>query len=318
MNRSAIGRRLVAGLMVVTLLALSACDLPLIRHSEASARVGPPEGPKFTPESMRPPDSAIVYIYRHHALGESYIVSANDVPLAPLPNEGYFEFRASPGQVEFSAKMGLVPRTSVTLDAKAGETYYVKATIRGGILIEHPNLEVVSNDMGAREILECRLVLQSASETAQLRRTLLDNVTVPKDEGAVTTYRVHWFSGINPLGKGPEYLEAHEYAVDGALKLTDRSVTLLVGSDLAAQTGRGLSISYSDIASIEVVQSGLIGNAGLFGSNRAIVIKRRDYRVDSFQVYGGRPIMGWDRRRTEAAAELLRSKVEAQRNSTPQ
>lgn len=65
-------------------------------------------------------------------------------------------YHAVPGEIEFSAKTAA--RTSVTIDAEAGETYYIEGTVGVGVLVGHPHLTAVPNDVGAREIVECKLV----------------------------------------------------------------------------------------------------------------------------------------------------------------
>ncbi len=303
-NKDVLARQLIAVLLVsVLLLVFSACSI--VAHSVPSTMVGPPQGPNYTPGATTSSDTATVYIYRQGGdWGSTYIVSANRIPLAPLPVGGYFVFHAVPGQVEFSATLPFVARTSVTVDANAGEIYYIRATMGVSFsLLESPHLTLVSNDVGAKEILASKLVLQSTSTTARSRLMLFEKAATPNDEGAVTTYRVRWFSGFNM--NETEFWDASEYVVDGVLKLTDRSMTLLLGSDMAAQTGTGLNVPYSEIASIE------LGHSGLLGLNQAVVIKRRDGHVDSFQI-------PWDRKQTEAAVALLRSKVEVQRGSTVQ
>lgn len=84
-------------------------------------------------------------------------VTANGVPLAPLKPQGYFVYHAAPGELELAAKTEST--TSVTLDIKVGESYYVKGSIGMGFFVGHPHLVIVSNDVGAKEITECKLVL---------------------------------------------------------------------------------------------------------------------------------------------------------------
>ena len=63
----------------------------------------------------------------------------------------------------------------------------------------------------------------------------------------------------------------------------------------------GLHIPYGEIASVEVRR---------YINWRAVVIKRRDGKVDSFNI-GGAVI---DRKQTEVAGELLRSKIGTQQS----
>lgn len=136
-------RNLVAVLGIAVLLVTGCAEL----------------GPKYTADTQRPTDKATIYVYRQPAFigaGVNYQVSANGVPISRLPSGGYFAFHAAPGEVEFSAKTEA--RTSVTVDAKAGEVYYIKGTVGIGVFVGHPHLGIVSKDVGEREIATCKLV----------------------------------------------------------------------------------------------------------------------------------------------------------------
>jgi Protein of unknown function (DUF2846) len=115
-------------------------------------------GPKFTPDTAAQPDRGTVYVYRTGSMGAAVHpqVTANGVPLAQLPPQGYFVYHAAPGELELAQKTEAT--TSVTLDVKAGETYYVKGSIGIGFFVGHPHLVIVSNDVGAKEIVECKLI----------------------------------------------------------------------------------------------------------------------------------------------------------------
>jgi len=116
-------------------------------------------GPTFTADTAVAADRAAVYVYRSPGLVGGALspnVAANGVPLADLPSGGYFVYHAAPGEVELSARTEA--KTSVTLDAKAGQVYYVKGSIGVGVFVGHPHLVIVTNDIGEREIKECKLV----------------------------------------------------------------------------------------------------------------------------------------------------------------
>lgn len=124
-------------------------------------------GPKFESEAAPPEGRATVYIYRESGFvgsGVAYTVSANGVEIAALPAGGYFVYHAAPSEVEFTARTEA--KTSVTIDAKADATYYIKGTIGVGFFIGHPQLTVVPNDVGAKEIAECNLVPGANTEGA--------------------------------------------------------------------------------------------------------------------------------------------------------
>lgn len=116
-------------------------------------------GSTYTPDTHAPKDKATVYVYRTSGFGGaaiSYTVAVNGVDVSSLPSGGYFVYYAAAGENEFTAKTEA--KTSVTVDAKAGETYYVKGTIGMGVLVGHPHLTQVTNEVGTKEIASCKLV----------------------------------------------------------------------------------------------------------------------------------------------------------------
>lgn len=124
-------------------------------------------GPRFESEAAPPEGRATVYIYRQSGFvggGVAYTVSANGVEIAALPAGGYFVYHAAPGEVEFTARTEA--KTSVTIDARPGTTYYIKGTIGVGVFVGHPHLTVVPDDVGAKEIVECSLVPGANTEGA--------------------------------------------------------------------------------------------------------------------------------------------------------
>lgn len=149
------------------------------------------------------------------------------------------------------------------------------------------------------KMLICQLALLAGCATNSQNLAGFDLVRVPTDEGAVTTFRVTWFSGVDALATPSAYVEAESRAIQGTLFLTDRSVSLLVGGTPASRSGTGVHIRYSRIATIDIRH---------YLNSCAVVIRRRDGKVDSFQIRGAIFI---DREQTEAAGRLLRSRVQA-------
>ena len=115
-------------------------------------------GAKYTPDANIPANRAAVYVYRPGMIGAALSpdVVANGVTLASLPAHGYFVYYATPGELTLTQRTEA--STSVTLDVKAGETYYVQGSIRLGFFVGHPHLAIVSKDVGESEIKECKLV----------------------------------------------------------------------------------------------------------------------------------------------------------------
>jgi predicted small lipoprotein YifL len=122
-------------------------------------------GPAYMPEQAVSADQATVYIYRDSKFvggGVSYTVNGNGAPLAKLSSGSYFVYHALPGEVEFTAQTEA--KTSVTVDVKAGEVYYVKGTVGWGVFVGHPHLMLVTREVGEKEIVSCKLAPGSASD----------------------------------------------------------------------------------------------------------------------------------------------------------
>jgi hypothetical protein len=115
-------------------------------------------GPAFTKIEKIPEDTGLVYIYRPgSAFGAavSYDVKANGNPITHLTPGGYYAYLAKPGEIEFSAKTEST--SSLTLDVKAGQTYYIKGTVGVGIIVGRPRLALVTAEIGEKEIVKCKL-----------------------------------------------------------------------------------------------------------------------------------------------------------------
>lgn len=105
-----------------------------------------------------PTDKAMVYIYRSSGLGGLvyYDVKANGKVVTTLYSGTYYPYVTAPGEIEFSAKTEA--SDSVTLDAKAGQIYYLKGSVGVGFFVGHPHLTVVPADEAEKEIVDCKLL----------------------------------------------------------------------------------------------------------------------------------------------------------------
>ena len=123
-------------------------------------------GPAFAKVETIPADKGLIYIYRPQAFqggAVSYDVRVNDAVVTHLSNGGYYPYFAAPGEAQVSAKTEAT--SSVTLDVKAGQTYYVKGGVRIGFLVGRPHLMVMANDVGASEIADCKLIIADKPES---------------------------------------------------------------------------------------------------------------------------------------------------------
>jgi len=85
-----------------------------------------------------------------------YDVKANGRVVTTLYSGTYYPYITDPGEIEFSAKTEA--SDSATIDAKAGQTYYLKGTVGIGFIIGHPHLTVVPAEEAEKEIVECKLL----------------------------------------------------------------------------------------------------------------------------------------------------------------
>jgi len=116
-------------------------------------------GPVYQKVEMVPDNVGLVYIYRPSSFvggGVSYDVKVGEIPITTLYNGGYYPYFSKTGEVEFWAKTE--SKSSVTLDIKAGQTYYIKGTVGVGFIVGRPHLMVISSEVGEKEIIECKLI----------------------------------------------------------------------------------------------------------------------------------------------------------------
>jgi len=122
-------------------------------------------GSSFQGEKI-PADKVVVYIYRPVGSGAGgqaipFGVKASGKVEITLVQGGYYVYISEPGQIEFSAfEIGLMAPTSVssiTVDAKAGQAYYLKGA-HGKGLGGRAHLESVSPEVGVNEIVNCKVI----------------------------------------------------------------------------------------------------------------------------------------------------------------
>ena len=122
-------------------------------------------GPKFSKVEHIPEGKGLIYIYRPSSFkggGVFYDVYAKDKVVTTLRNGGYFPYFADLGENEIWAKTEA--KSSVTVDVKAGKTYFVKGGVRMGLLIGRPDLTLATPELGATEVAECNLLVPEQSE----------------------------------------------------------------------------------------------------------------------------------------------------------
>jgi len=112
-------------------------------------------GPDFHDVKSIPPNAGIVYIYRpSRFLGHDTAteVRADGVNVGYLFSSAYVPYYVTPGEHTFRAK------NAVRINAVAGQTYYVKYTMKLGLVAGVPELTIETPTVGADEIRGCALL----------------------------------------------------------------------------------------------------------------------------------------------------------------
>lgn len=138
-----------------------------------------PQGPGFMPHASPQPASALIYIYRpkgeRFGYDRAYALVANGKAVTDLLYEGYFPFEVEPGKLLLAAdlkdtagqklRVGLLDffvrpeAATLEIETKAGATYYVKFRPEAHAFSFEPRLYLVTEEIGDREIRECRLIV---------------------------------------------------------------------------------------------------------------------------------------------------------------
>lgn len=116
-------------------------------------------GPVYSKVDKIPDNAGLVYFYRPSSFiggGLSYEVKTGETVITTLHNGGYFPYFSAPGEKEFWAKTE--SKSSVTLDVKTGQTYYIKGEVGVGFLVGRPHLMIVAPEVAEKEIADCKLI----------------------------------------------------------------------------------------------------------------------------------------------------------------
>jgi len=116
-------------------------------------------GPVYSKVDKIPDNAGLVYLYRPSSFiggGVAFDIKTGETVIATLHNGGYYPYYSPPGEIEFWAKTE--SRSSVTLDVKTGQTYYIKGEIGVGFIVGRPHLMVVAAEIAEKEIAECKLI----------------------------------------------------------------------------------------------------------------------------------------------------------------
>lgn len=142
--------KLATFVLLVGLAALVGCaSVPLApKENDAAAK-------RFTAPSS---DSAGVYIFRNSFVGQALkkSVSIDGKAIGKTANKTYFFKTVAPGSHTLSTESEF-GENAILFEAVGGKTYYARQYIKMGVLVGGSNLEMVSEEEGRKEVLECEL-----------------------------------------------------------------------------------------------------------------------------------------------------------------
>ena len=125
-------------------------------------------GPKFAELSSSistwPPDTGRIYIYRTTFLGAAVQpeVELNGEVIGKAVPQGFFYADRKPGDYEVLTSTEVDRRLSLTLNS--GQVRYVRLDISWGFFVGHVFPVLVEDEVGKKEIQECRYVEYKKTE----------------------------------------------------------------------------------------------------------------------------------------------------------
>ena len=138
-----------------------------------------PQGPMFLAHTLSKSDRALIYVYRPKGerigYDRAYSLAANGKVVTDLLYEGYYPFEVEPGKLSLAAdlkettgqqlRVGLLDfslrpdAAKMDIETKAGSTYFIKFRPEAHTFSFEPRLYFIANDVGEREIRDCKLIV---------------------------------------------------------------------------------------------------------------------------------------------------------------
>lgn len=135
-------------LLCLGLSALTGCaSVPMAsKELDAAAKA-------FTPP---PEDKSALYVFRNSFVGKALkkLVSVDGIPLGETANQVYFYKELSPGDHTISTESEFGDN-SLNFKAEGGKSYFARQYIKMGVFVGGANLEMVSEEEGRKEVLQC-------------------------------------------------------------------------------------------------------------------------------------------------------------------
>jgi hypothetical protein len=146
-SREMASRRLSVFVSVLT------CILLLSTYSCSKPKLGDP----FKKIDTIPANKAVIYLYRPFAdmpsiYNERIGVTMNGREIVSLPSAGYYPYMVDAGGVTLTTKFGIASTDAVTIDARAGQSYFIRINLRSGAIRPSAIITIVRSEVGEKQI----------------------------------------------------------------------------------------------------------------------------------------------------------------------
>ena len=135
-------------LLCLGLTALTGCASVPMESKEQDAI-----SKTFSPPTA---EKSALYIFRNSFVGQALkkLVSVDGKPVGQSANQVYFYNEITPGNHTISTESEFSDN-SVTFQAEAGKNYFARQYIKLGVFIGGAGVEMVSEEEGKKEVLQC-------------------------------------------------------------------------------------------------------------------------------------------------------------------
>ena len=150
MNLNSAKRTFVAILLCLGLVTLTGC---------ASVAMAPKDQDVAAKTFAPPPaEKSGLYIFRNSFVGQALkkILSVDGKPVGQTANQVYFYREISPGSHTISTESEFSDN-SISFLAEGGKNYFARQYIKIGVFIGGAGIEMVSEEDGKKEVLQCGL-----------------------------------------------------------------------------------------------------------------------------------------------------------------
>ena len=146
-------RVMVKGLLLTLALMGAGC---------ASVPLAPPEEDTAAKQFEAPEEKAALYIYRDQNFGGALKlkVTLDDKPLGATAPKTYFRTEVEPGSHVIK---GIAEnKDTVTLEAEAGQVYFIWQQIKMGIMSARNDMQLVDEQKGKAGVSKSKLILMES------------------------------------------------------------------------------------------------------------------------------------------------------------